>query len=190
VIRVTRLAIVAALGASLGGCIAAVIPVAASSAMVKKRMETREQAQAGQQAPRQPTRPGQAEVPAPPGLSGTWKRVDGMTAMPPPSGTAPAPATTQPRGAVPAGMQYLYGSGEAAALSVQAYGALTRYLRAQLVAAKHGEVRQVVLADGASLNAPRFEPCGKKPLAAVFDIDETAILNLGYEADEARRRQL
>ena len=91
------------------------------------------------------------------------------------------------RAAVPPEMQYLYGSGEGAALSVQAYAALSSYLKAQVEAARKGELRQVVLSDGASLNQPHFDKCGEKPLAAVFDIDETAILNLGYEADAARR---
>src|SRR3546814_17845793 len=37
----------------------------------------------------------------------------------------------------------------------------------------------VILASGATLDAPRFEPCGDKPFAAVFDADETLIWNLG-----------
>jgi hypothetical protein len=84
-------------------------------------------------------------------------------------------------------MQYLYGSGEGAAASIQAYAALTNYLKDRVAAARKGDVRQAVLSDGASLNQPHFENCGKKPLAAVFDVDETALLNLGYEGDEARR---
>jgi 5'-nucleotidase (lipoprotein e(P4) family) len=99
---------------------------------------------------------------------------------------AAAPAIAKPAG-VPPGMQYLYGSGEGAAASIQAYAALTSYLKDRVDAAKKGELRQAVLSDGASLNQPHFDLCGKKPLAAVFDIDETALLNLGYEGDEARR---
>ena len=30
-----------------------------------------------------------------------------------------------------------------------------------------------------------FVPCGRRPLAVVLDIDETALLNLGYEYDDA-----
>lgn len=93
--------------------------------------------------------------------------------------TAPAQAS----GGVPAGMQYLYGSGEAAALSVQAYGALVDSVRARMAAG--GARTSVVLEPGASLAAPRFQPCGGKPVAAVFDVDETMLLNLGYESDEA-----
>ncbi len=40
-----------------------------------------------------------------------------------------------------------------------------------------------------TLDNPRFEACGKRPLAVVLDVDETALLNLGYERDEAMRRR-
>jgi 5'-nucleotidase (lipoprotein e(P4) family) len=49
------------------------------------------------------------------------------------------------------------------------------------------EVSSVVLARGSTLAAPHFETCGDKPLAAVFDVDETVLLNLGYEASDALR---
>jgi 5'-nucleotidase (lipoprotein e(P4) family) len=80
-----------------------------------------------------------------------------------------------------AGMQYLYGSGESAAISRQAWQALTFYV---------GEVtqgkdrRSVVLDEGATLEAPKFVPCAGKPPAAVFDVDETVLLNQGFEYDE------
>ncbi len=80
-------------------------------------------------------------------------------------------------------MQYLYGSGEAAALSVQTYRALIAYAAG---AAKKRPTDSVVLAQGATLDAPRFVPCGAKPLAAIFDVDETMLLNLGAEYDDAR----
>ncbi|MES2336581.1 MAG: HAD family acid phosphatase [Pseudomonadota bacterium] len=171
---------------ALGGCIAAAIPIAASSAIVKKRMDQkRGDRSAPLPVPQQPMPSGSAGTIQTAG--GQWQRVDGATGMPAPSGATPTAATASSRAVVPETMQYLYGSGEGAALSVQAYAALTNYLRAQVIAARSTDLRQVVLADGASLNAPRYEPCGKKPLAAVFDIDETALLNLGYEADAARR---
>ncbi|RSV14504.1 acid phosphatase [Sphingomonas sp. ABOLF] len=91
-------------------------------------------------------------------------------------------------GTVPAGMQYLYGSGEAAALSSQAYRALAQHVRASADYRQAGiEVASVVLAPGSSLASPHFVECGAKPLAIVLDIDETVLLNLGYEADEAAR---
>ena len=79
------------------------------------------------------------------------------------------------------GMQYLYGSGESAAISRQAWQALTFYV---------GEVtqgkdrRSVVLDEGATLENPKFVPCAGKPPAAVFDVDETVLLNQGFEYDE------
>jgi hypothetical protein len=82
---------------------------------------------------------------------------------------APAPASLS-------GLQFLYGSGEAAALSRQTYAALEGYALAQ---AAHRPTDSVVLANGATLAAPAYVPCGDKPFAAVFDIDETVALNTG-----------
>ncbi|MHA6723642.1 HAD family acid phosphatase [Sphingomonas sp. RS2018] len=114
--------------------------------------------------------------------------VTGATALPPPSGGAPASASSvAPLATVPEGMQYLYGSGEAAASSVQAYRGLSRYVADVVAFGKKTGRRQAVLSDGATLDAPQFEPCGPKPLAIVLDVDETALLNLGYEGDAARR---
>ncbi len=80
-------------------------------------------------------------------------------------------------------MQYLYGSGEGATISLQAWRGLVSYAIAQ------SRVRpkdSVVLDENATLAAPTFLPCGAKPLAAVFDVDETVLLNLGFEYDAAR----
>ncbi|MET3711114.1 5'-nucleotidase (lipoprotein e(P4) family) [Sphingomonas trueperi] len=93
----------------------------------------------------------------------------------------PAPAPAAANG-VPAGMQYLYGSGEAAALSVQAYGAVVEWAKENM-----GKRTSAVLEPGATLAAPRFRSCGDKPPAVVFDVDETLLLNLGYEGDDAQR---
>jgi 5'-nucleotidase (lipoprotein e(P4) family) len=79
--------------------------------------------------------------------------------------------------------QYLYGSGEAAAVSLQTYRALVGFAR-QRVAQRPAD--SVVLAAGSTLAAVRFVPCGDKPLAAVFDVDETVLLNLGLEVHEAK----
>ncbi|BBC98995.1 MULTISPECIES: HAD family acid phosphatase [Sphingobium] len=96
------------------------------------------------------------------------------TATPP---LATAPATP------PAGMQYLYGSGEGAAISVQAWHALLGYVAGKV---KARPTDSVVLAEGATLDAPKFAPCGDKPFAAVFDVDETVMLNTGYEYHGAK----
>lgn len=101
-----------------------------------------------------------------------------------------APAPAGPAGGVPAGMQYLYGSGEAAALSIQAYNALVDGVRRRMAgdgAAGSDRRASVVLAPGATVLAPRFASCDDKPPAAVFDVDETMLLNLGYEGDDAQR---
>jgi 5'-nucleotidase (lipoprotein e(P4) family) len=93
------------------------------------------------------------------------------------SAQAPPPAPTPP-----AGMQWLYGSGEGGASSIQAYHAFRDYV----VAAVRARPREsVVLAPGATLDAPQMIPCGDRPLAVVLDVDETALQNLGYEYDEA-----
>jgi 5'-nucleotidase (lipoprotein e(P4) family) len=79
-------------------------------------------------------------------------------------------------------MQWLYGSGESAATSIQAYRAFRDHV---LAAARHRPRSSVVLADGATLAAPRFVPCGRRPLAVVLDADETVLQNLGFEYDDA-----
>src|SRR5690606_37945333 len=60
-----------------------------------------------------------------------------------------------------------------AALSLQAYQALWTYLAGQAAKRQRGEpVRSVVLAAGATLDAPRYVECDDKPLAVLFDLDE------------------
>jgi 5'-nucleotidase (lipoprotein e(P4) family) len=93
---------------------------------------------------------------------------------------ATAAQAQEPR--VPSGMQWLYGSGEGAATNIQAYHAFRDYV---VAAARHRPRDSVVLADGATLAAPRFLPCGRRPLAVVLDADETVLQNLGYEYDDA-----
>jgi len=101
--------------------------------------------------------------------------------------TAPAPAPQAAAAAPanpPAAMQWLYGSGESGATSIQAYHAFRDHV---LAAARARPAESVVLAEGSTLDAPRFIACGDRPLAVVLDVDETAIQNLGYEYDEAVR---
>ncbi len=88
-----------------------------------------------------------------------------------------APAVT-----VPPGFQYLYGSGEGAAAQMSAFHALIAFALAR---AKERPADGVVMAAGSPLVKARFVPCGTKPLAAVFDADETVLLNLGFEARAA-----
>ena len=177
------LAVAGAAAMLLSGCVAAVVaaPLAAGAGVARSaqdRPSKRERRRAQQPAPK----PGQVlTVP-----DGSKAQVTGLTALPPPSGAPAAPGGTP--GTAPAGMQYLYGSGEAAALSIQAWQALWTYLNNEIGFRRDkSTARSVVLAPGSTLDNPRFETCGKRPLAVVVDIDETVLLNLGYERDEALR---
>lgn len=100
-------------------------------------------------------------------------RITALKALPAPGGTAPKAAGAP----VPPQFQYLYGSGEAAALSRQAFRALVGYATYRRAAGD-----SVILRPGATLAAPQWESCAGKPRAAVFDADETVVLNLGVEA--------
>ena len=99
----------------------------------------------------------------------------------------PAPALTPappPAPTVPPAMQWLYGSGEGAAASIQTYHAFRDYV---LAAARSRPQYSAVMAEDATLARPGFVPCGAKPLAVILDADETAIQNLGLEYAFARR---
>jgi len=95
---------------------------------------------------------------------------------------AAAQAPAAPPANPPAGMQWLYGSGEGGATSMQAYRGFRDYV---LRRARARPRFSVVLAEGSTLESPRFIPCGRRPLAVVLDVDETALQNLGYEYDDA-----
>jgi 5'-nucleotidase (lipoprotein e(P4) family) len=94
---------------------------------------------------------------------------------------APSPAPLPPPNP-PAGMQWLYGSGEGGAASQQAYTAFRNYVVALAERRPH---ESVVLSADATLENPLMIPCGERPLAVVLDVDETAIQNLGFEYDDA-----
>ena len=81
------------------------------------------------------------------------------------------------------GMQWLYGSGEGAATSLQTYRAFTDYV----LAAVHKRQIDSAIVTGGDLASGRFEPCGNKPFAVILDSDETALQNLGYEYALAAR---
>lgn len=147
-----------ALPGVLGGCVAAAMPALASGAIVREQLNRR--AASARVV---------AAVPAP------------VAARPVPM---PVPVASPP--VVPETMRYLYASGEAAALSVQAYQSLAAYIAGPVAYRRKGMQRQVVLAEGSTLDKPFFEACGDKPKAIVLDVDETALLNLGYEGEVAR----
>ena len=95
---------------------------------------------------------------------------------PPPIVAIDPPRPPEPTKA-PSGMQWMYGSGEGAATSIQTYRAFTDHV---LAAKRKRPTDSVVVANG-DLTMGRYEPCGKKPLAVILDVDETALQNLGYE---------
>lgn len=98
------------------------------------------------------------------------------------------PTPTSP----PTGQQWLYGSAEGAIASAQVYRDMTTYVLAK---AKDRPSSSVIVADeivmdaSPALSQPSFEQCEGKPLAAVFDADETLIWNVGamrYMAEQGK----
>lgn len=79
-------------------------------------------------------------------------------------------------------MQYLYGSGEAAAISIQAWRGLVGYVAQQV---KSRPAKSVLLTPSLPLDQAQFRDCGTDPMAVVLDVDETVLLNLGFEYDAA-----
>jgi 5'-nucleotidase (lipoprotein e(P4) family) len=174
-----RFAILAVLigSTSLTGCIAAAIPLVAAGAIGKKQIDKNRDDDLPSSKP-------VAVAPAPPQADPAG--IPAAQALPSTATTAPPPPAP---GSVPPGMQYLYGSGEASALSVQAYLGLTDFLVARAADFAVGHpVSSVVLAPDATLANPKFVKCtDKQQPAVVLDIDETALMNLGYEADDSQR---
>jgi 5'-nucleotidase (lipoprotein e(P4) family) len=82
------------------------------------------------------------------------------------------------------GDQWLYGSAEGSVATRQAFGSLTDYA---VRAARHRPRFSVIIAEGSSpvgRSGESFVPCGAKPLAAVFDADETLIWNIPPRRDD------
>jgi len=183
-VRRGRLALLTLLGCStvVSGCVAAAVPVVAAGAIGKKQFfgKKDEDLPSSQPAVAAVAKP----QTAPAGIPAAEAIPSGA-----PSTPVPPPPPLPPPGSVPPGMQYLYGSGEASAVSIQAYLALADFLvsRGGDFAVGH-PVSSVVLAPDATLEAPKFLKCGpKQHPAVVLDIDETALMNLGYEADDSQR---
>jgi 5'-nucleotidase (lipoprotein e(P4) family) len=177
-----RLALLALLVGStaLGGCVAAAVPVVAAGMIGKKQFVDKKDEDLPSSKPT-------AVVAANPQAAPIG--IPAAEAIPSTAPTTPVAPPPPPPGSVPPGMQYLYGSGEASAVSIQAYLALADFLvaRGGDFAVGH-PVSSVVLAPDATLQAPKFLKCGPKQRpAVVLDIDETALMNLGYEADDSQR---
>lgn len=187
-----RLPIIAALaGASmtLPGCVAALVPIAAASAMGGKQLfgsKTPDGAQdAASAGSKQQAKAERKRLKAEEKRARAEAKVNDTPPRSLAAPSMPAAATLPAAPPVPGGMQYLYASGEAAAVSLQSYLGLMNYLLAVSSDRSVGHpVQSVVLAPGSTLTNIKFEPCGKKPLALVVDVDETMLLNLGFEGDQ------
>ncbi|MEG3179909.1 5'-nucleotidase, lipoprotein e(P4) family [Sphingomonas sp. LT1P40] len=192
--RFRTLIALASIPALAGGCVAAAIPAGAALLIGRQQLRSerppglipdrKAAARAMQQADKQVEDAGKA---APVGTRiASPDEAAAFTSPRAPQRTASLPAPFD--GRTPATMQYLYGSGEAAALSIQAYQGLWTYFAKPIAERRAGRaVDSVVLSKGATLASPAFDKCGYRPLAVLLDIDETVILNMGYQADEVRR---
>ena len=176
-------ALLAGAGFALSGCIAAAVPVAGAGGLYKARQDSSNKRERRARRDRQAEAPKAGQVITTP--DGQRVTVTTLNQLPAPDGSVAAPSASAK---VPPEMQYLYGSGEAAALSYQAYQALWNYLRVEIGYLRDkAQAKSVVLSPGSTLDNPKFETCGKRPHAVVLDIDETVLQNLGYEADVAQR---
>lgn len=95
--------------------------------------------------------------------------------------TTPAPEAPVASADAPDTMQWLYGSGEAAGASIQTWRNIADYAIAR---SRERRVPQsVTMGIGGAIAEPASCARGDswKPLAVVFDVDETVILNQGYE---------
>lgn len=138
-------------GLGLSGCVALAVPAVAGAAVGKRFVNAR-----SNRDDRSDRADRQAVTLLPPG-----------SVMPPPIAALP-PVEAPP----PAAMTVGAGSAEAAAGSVQAWRELIRHVA---VKAMTRPADSVVLAAGSTLADPQFAPCGYRPLAAVFDIDDTVL---------------
>lgn len=93
--------------------------------------------------------------------------------------SAPAPLTAD--SPAPDTMRWLYGSGEAAGVSIQAMRQLADYAVTQ--SRLRNIPQSVPMGIGGTIRSESCLDGGRiKPLAVVFDVDETIVLNAGYEA--------
>ncbi len=108
----------------------------------------------------------------------------GCAAAPAPVAGTPAPIVDAPGdAAAPDTMRWLYGSGEAAGASIQAFRMLADYAIAR---AQEAPDRSVPLGlpdapGGTGAVSCRNADGSRKPFAVVLDADETVILNSGFE---------
>lgn len=168
--RLCAMALLALLPLAAGGCVAAAIPVAAGGMIARDQIGLGKKQRTGKRR-EAPKAPGELATPqaraAAQAVEGRAVLQPQLGALPPPDGVVPPPIAASgvlaPRA----------GAGEDAAHTLQSYQALWTHVAAQAARRRRGEpVQSVVLAQGATLEAPRYVPCGAKPLAVVFDLDE------------------
>lgn len=113
-----------------------------------------------------------------PGIAALAVVLTGCAAAPLAPASRAAPVAQPASRAAPDTMRWLYGSGEGAAASIQAFRALADYVDQ---AAKTPSAPRMSVPMGLGNGAEESVDCGSRPAAAVFDVDETLLLNLGYE---------
>ena len=166
--RVRALLTLGAAGLLCGGCVAAAIPIVAGGSIAGKRILGRDKPEAAPE-PVAAATPAPIEAPGDATATLATPEARALALRLQASAAATAPA-----------------SAESAAASLQAYQSLWAYVERQVAARKAGEaVRSVVLAEGATLDAPRYVPCEAKPFAILFDLDESAA---GSDPDARFRR--
>ena len=162
-----------------GGCVVAALPIAAGGLIARdqlgneqgreRKAKKAKKARPGQDAPAElKTAEAQAALRA---YGGQTATLTSARELPPPSGAVAAPQGRSM--SAPAADQP--GTGEAAAYSLQAYQGLWNHLAAQAERRRRGEpLQSVVLVPETTLDAPRYASCDGKPLAVVFDLDESS----------------
>ena len=100
-----------------------------------------------------------------------------------PLANAPAPAIEGGAAPAPDSARWLYGSGEAAGASIQAWRQLADYA---IATAKSPPPVSVPMGLPDAANGIGTASCTGKPVAVVFDADETVILNRGFAYWQSR----
>lgn len=151
-----------------GGCVVAAVPLVAGGVIARDQIEGEKGAGGGKKrsAKREAASPASVPAKAETGQV-ALAAIDGRAVLQPGLKALPAPDGSVSRGGAAS-------AGEAAAYSLQAYQALWNHLTAQAERRRQGKpLQSVILTPGATLDAPGYAACGSKPLAVVFDLDES-----------------
>lgn len=122
---------------------------------------------------------------AAPGIAALAVVLTGCAVQPHAPVSRAVPAAQPASRAAPDSMRWLYGSGEGAGASIQTFRALADYVERQAVKTSGSKNKaadqRMTVAMGLGGEAEQAVACGTKPEAVMFDVDETLLLNLGYE---------